>query len=213
MELALTDAPDPSARDVIAAGLGVLNTERAGPGEWRQLAVLIRDEAGAVTGGLWGVTSYGWLFTELLFVPASLRGRGLGAEILGRAEAEAAVARLPRRLAGHLRVPGARVLRAAGLQPVRAAGRLPSRVRTLLHEEGAVRREAQPREAQSDGVEARLRAGTGIRRLKVLSNTPSTRMLKVSPSRASLPWNWFTVSNQAQWASTYCFAPLPGSSV
>jgi GNAT superfamily N-acetyltransferase len=89
MELALTDAPDPSARDVIAAGLGVLNTERAGPGEWRQLAVLIRDEAGAVTGGLWGVTSYGWLFTELLFVPAALRGRGLGAEILGRAEAEA----------------------------------------------------------------------------------------------------------------------------
>ena len=89
MELALTDAPDPSARDVIAAGLGVLNTERAGPGEWRRLAVLIRDETGAVTGGLWGVTSYGWLSTELLFVPAALRGRGLGAEILGRAEAEA----------------------------------------------------------------------------------------------------------------------------
>src|SRR5919202_1725891 len=89
MELTLTDAPDPSARDVIAAGLGALNTERVGPGEWRQLAVLIRNEAGTVTGGLWGVTSYGWLFTELLFVPAALRGRGLGAEILWRAEAEA----------------------------------------------------------------------------------------------------------------------------
>lgn len=89
MELILTDAPDPSARDAIAAGLGGFNTERAGPGEWRRLAVLMHDEAGAVTGGLWGITSYQWLFTELLFVPPALRGRGLGAEILGRAEAEA----------------------------------------------------------------------------------------------------------------------------
>lgn len=89
MDLIVTDTPDPSARDVIAGGLGAFNTEQAGPGDWRTLAVLIGDEAGAVTGGLWGKTSYGWLFTELLFVPAPLRGRGLGAEILALAEREA----------------------------------------------------------------------------------------------------------------------------
>jgi GNAT superfamily N-acetyltransferase len=89
MELTVTDAPDPAARDAIAAGLGAFNTAQAGPGDWRALAVLIQDEAGAVMGGLWGKTSYGWLFTELLFVPETLRGGGLGAEILARAEAEA----------------------------------------------------------------------------------------------------------------------------
>ena len=88
MELLLTDLPDLSARDVIATGLGGFNTAQAGPGEWRRLAVLIK-EGEAVRGGLWGVTSYGWLFTELLFLPEEFRGRGLGADILGRAEAEA----------------------------------------------------------------------------------------------------------------------------
>lgn len=88
MDLLLTDTPDPRARDVIATGLGGFNTSRAGPGEWRRLSVLIQDGE-AVRGGLWGVTSYGWLFTELLFVPEDLRGRGVGAEILERAEAEA----------------------------------------------------------------------------------------------------------------------------
>jgi GNAT superfamily N-acetyltransferase len=88
MEFRLTDTPDPSVRDVIVAGLGAFNTAQVGPGDWRTLAVLIED-AGACVGGLWGKTSYGWLFTELLFVPTELRGRGLGADILGRAEAEA----------------------------------------------------------------------------------------------------------------------------
>lgn len=88
MQLQLTEAPDWTARELIAAGLGAFNTERGGAGDWRRLAVLIRQDD-IVTGGLWGATSYGWLFTELLFVPEALRGRGLGAEILGAAEAEA----------------------------------------------------------------------------------------------------------------------------
>ncbi|MBW3616348.1 MAG: GNAT family N-acetyltransferase [Proteobacteria bacterium] len=88
MQIHLTETPEAHAREVIASGLGAFNTERAGPGEWRRLAVLIQ-EGEAVTGGLWGVTSYGWLFTELLFVPGAFRGRGLGADIVRRAEGEA----------------------------------------------------------------------------------------------------------------------------
>ena len=89
VELVVTDAPDPGAGEAIGLALGAFNTEQAGPGEWRRLAVLIPDGAGGVAGGLWGKTSYGWLFTELLFVPAALRGSGLGTQILARAEAEA----------------------------------------------------------------------------------------------------------------------------
>jgi GNAT superfamily N-acetyltransferase len=89
MELKVTDTPDASARETIAAGLGDFNTSQAGPGDWRALAVLIEDESGATVGGLWGKTSYGWLFTELLFVPEAQRGNGLGGRILAGAEAEA----------------------------------------------------------------------------------------------------------------------------
>lgn len=85
----ITEFPDPVWRDVIAAGLEGFNTGRGGPGEWRQIAAVIQDEAGAVIGGLWGVTSYGWLSIDLLFVPPEFRGIGLGAEVLGRAESEA----------------------------------------------------------------------------------------------------------------------------
>jgi GNAT superfamily N-acetyltransferase len=89
MRLTLTDLPDPCVREAIAGALGAFNTARAGPGEWRPLAVLIDDGLGAVTGGLWGVTSYGWLCIELLFVPAPARGRGLGSELVAQAETEA----------------------------------------------------------------------------------------------------------------------------
>jgi len=42
-----------------------------------------------MVGGLWGRTAYDWLFVELLVVPESLRGRGLGSELMKRAEDEA----------------------------------------------------------------------------------------------------------------------------
>ena len=45
-------------------------------------------------GGLWGRTVYDWLFVELLFVPDALRGRGVGSELMQRAEDEALKRRL-----------------------------------------------------------------------------------------------------------------------
>ena len=63
----------------------------------RRRSGLIRDRAGLqrkrpvhkIIGGLWGNTGFQWLFTQLLLVPESLRGRGLGADLMRRAEAEA----------------------------------------------------------------------------------------------------------------------------
>ena len=42
-------------------------------------------------------------------------------------------------------------------------------------------------QAQRAGVDARLEVGTGMRSLNSSVNTPSTRMLNASPSRASAP--------------------------
>lgn len=89
-EIILTDTPDPGVRDTLLAGLLAHNAGKLGPPETRPLAVLVRDPAsGAPVGGLWGRTSWGWLFVELLFLPEALRGAGLGAVVLRRAEEEA----------------------------------------------------------------------------------------------------------------------------
>ncbi|MBX3673297.1 MAG: GNAT family N-acetyltransferase [Burkholderiales bacterium] len=87
--LHLSEVADEQVRQAIAAPLVRFNDSRAGPSGNRPLVVELRDAGGAVAGGLWGSTAYGWLFTQLLAVPEQSRGRGLGRQILSLAEAEA----------------------------------------------------------------------------------------------------------------------------
>lgn len=51
--------------------------------------IAVEDSKGTVVGGLWGRTAFEWLFVELLLVPESLRGRGLGTALMQRAESGA----------------------------------------------------------------------------------------------------------------------------
>ena len=83
------EAPSPVDRDCILEGLRAFNSEQAGPPDHRPLCVALRNAAGGMEGGLWGVTMYDWLFVELLFVPPGLRGGALGREVMARAEEEA----------------------------------------------------------------------------------------------------------------------------
>lgn len=90
MQIELTDSEDPGIRAAISARLNAHNAARLGvPGERHTLAVLLRDAGGAVEGGLWGVTAFGWLNLNLAYVPAHRRGTGLGAAMLGAMEADA----------------------------------------------------------------------------------------------------------------------------
>lgn len=79
-------------RATILELLKAYNRTQAPPAAVRPLAILIRDADGTVLGGLHGVTAYDWLIVELVFVPETLRGRGVGSSLLARAE-EAARAR------------------------------------------------------------------------------------------------------------------------
>ncbi len=85
----LSDAGDDAIRRAIARPLIEFNHRQTGRSDYRPLAVVVRDDSGAVTGGLWGRTAYGWLYVELLVVPETLRGRGVGSEMMRAAEAEA----------------------------------------------------------------------------------------------------------------------------
>lgn len=77
---------EPADREIIASGIRAFNESRAGLSRASPLAVLLKDDSGQTIGGLWGRTSFGWLFVELLFVPAALRGSGFGTRLLEAAE-------------------------------------------------------------------------------------------------------------------------------
>ena len=89
-EFRISDEADEGVRKQIVAPLVQYNDSRAGPGQHRPLVVSLHDGAGHVVGGLWGVTGYGWLFTQLLVVPESARGQGVGTRLMQMAEQEAA---------------------------------------------------------------------------------------------------------------------------
>lgn len=87
--ITLTDIDDRAVFKAIESTLVAYNASRAGNNGGRPLVLEVRDESGAVIGGLWGYTSYGWLFIELFVLPASLRGQGIGSGMLLAAETEA----------------------------------------------------------------------------------------------------------------------------
>lgn len=87
--LTITDVADENIRQAILAPLRAYNDSQAGPSQGRPLVIQVKDPMGATLGGLWGYTGYGWLFTQLLVVPESLRGQGVGTQLMQLAETEA----------------------------------------------------------------------------------------------------------------------------
>jgi GNAT superfamily N-acetyltransferase len=78
-----------STRKILFESLVAFNDAKTGGNDYSPLALAIDDDRGNVVGGLSGYTVYGWLFVELLFLPESLRGQGVGTQLMQRAEAEA----------------------------------------------------------------------------------------------------------------------------
>ena len=81
------DYPEMEAVNAIQRGLHAFNQEMGGPYDREPVTVLARDAAGEVQGGLLGLTYWHWLFIDWLWLARSQRGRGVGSELLRRAEA------------------------------------------------------------------------------------------------------------------------------
>lgn len=87
-EIVVSLTPEAAERDAIVRPLIAYNDATAGPSGYSAFALMVRDPAtGRNIGGLWGKSSYDWVFVELLFVPEQLRGQDVGSRLLAQAEA------------------------------------------------------------------------------------------------------------------------------
>ena len=88
-EITLTDAEDDAFRKLLGEGLKGYNDEAIGLHDRQELQIRITDpETGKPVGGLVGRTSLGVLFIDTVYLPKSLRGTGIGSQILAMAEEE-----------------------------------------------------------------------------------------------------------------------------
>jgi GNAT superfamily N-acetyltransferase len=90
-KIMLTDAPTPQMRQAIVEPLVAFNNSRIGRSEvYCPLVILLSDpESDEIVGGLHGSTLFSYLHVDLLFVPDSMRGTGMGRKLMMQAEAEA----------------------------------------------------------------------------------------------------------------------------
>ncbi len=73
----------------IVQGLMEFNRLQTGGAMPEYLVVTVRDDDGALVGGLVGATYLGWLQVHSVWLPDGLRGRGYGTELMAIAEREA----------------------------------------------------------------------------------------------------------------------------
>jgi GNAT superfamily N-acetyltransferase len=89
VEIEMVEGADTVVRERVLGALSEYNAQQTGSSEHPSLIVALRSAGSEVVGGLVGHTSFGWLHIELLFVPELARRRGIGTELMRRAESEA----------------------------------------------------------------------------------------------------------------------------
>lgn len=88
-EIVVTDVIDEQVASMIGDGLDRFNALQTGYSDKQPLAVVVKHpDTGQVLGGAVGRSSLGLLFLDLFYLPESLRGSGLGTQILLAFEAE-----------------------------------------------------------------------------------------------------------------------------
>jgi GNAT superfamily N-acetyltransferase len=117
LSLSLTDDPAPADLATLGDGLTAFNAELFGLAHRRNLALFLRDDGGAVQGGLWGNTSWDWLYVQWLWLAPAHRGLGLAAQLLAGAEAEARARGCIGAWIDTFSPAAARVYQRAGYQP------------------------------------------------------------------------------------------------
>ena len=86
----ISDQPSPEAERLLGDGLAAFNEAVTGGNDRRPLMVLLKDpDTQQLLGGITGKTTLGMAFLDLFHLPDSLRGSGLGSQLLQAFEEEA----------------------------------------------------------------------------------------------------------------------------
>lgn len=89
-EIHQTETPSLESYQQGLAVLRAFTGEAVGPPDNRDFALLIRTPGeAAVRGGLWAQSRWGAFYVDMVVVPETLRGTGVGTDLMTRAEAEA----------------------------------------------------------------------------------------------------------------------------
>jgi GNAT superfamily N-acetyltransferase len=91
MRMQVTVEPEAPPADIetVRAGLLAFNVDVIGDPDEEPVQVFLRDEAGAVVGGLLGHIRWRWLYVAKLWIAAEHRGGGNGAGLMRAAEEHA----------------------------------------------------------------------------------------------------------------------------
>jgi GNAT superfamily N-acetyltransferase len=87
--IALNTAQTQEEIQAVMAGIRAYNASKAGAAEYEEWGLYVRDAEGQIKGGLLAETGRGWLHISILWLDESLRGQGLGTQLMETAEAEA----------------------------------------------------------------------------------------------------------------------------
>jgi len=87
--ITLEEKPDSGDIQSLVKGLTEYNASKSGGDTPNYLLVTVRDDAGALVGGLLGATYLGWLQIQVVWLDEGARGHGHGSELMALAEQEA----------------------------------------------------------------------------------------------------------------------------
>lgn len=89
LDIQVSNSVDPSFEALLVQGLSDFNDAVTGYGDRQPLSVVVTDpHTNEAIGGASGRSALGLLFLDLFYLPESLRGRGVGSEVLRKFEAE-----------------------------------------------------------------------------------------------------------------------------
>lgn len=85
--LEVESPPRHASHDELSEALRDYNTHAWGEPHYTSIGYFLRDSSGELEAGLTARFRWGWLFVEMLWVAAHLRGQGVGSRLLAAAEA------------------------------------------------------------------------------------------------------------------------------
>ena len=80
------EASQDETRAVIMRGLTAHNQARVGQRNTKPLTLSLRDDTGAIVGGLVGELKWEWLYIDMLWIDETQRGAGFGEALVRQAE-------------------------------------------------------------------------------------------------------------------------------